>query len=162
MAATVVRGKWVAIGWPLLSLALLLAAALLSPQSLRAPWACYVVELALAFPNIYLIRAIVRHQLGTAAAIALLAATNLLSLAVFALCIVAANAVALAGDTAQAAIGFADAVYFSVVTWTTLGYGDILPRSDFRLFAAIEAIYGYVSLGVLVGLVSGVVGNERP
>jgi hypothetical protein len=49
----------------------------------------------------------------------------------------------------------ADAVtclYFSTVTWTTLGYGDIQPLGWSRLAAAVQALLGYVYLGVFVGL----------
>jgi Ion channel len=35
------------------------------------------------------------------------------------------------------------ALYFSVVTWTTLGYGDFRPTPDARLWAAAEALLGY-------------------
>ena len=44
------------------------------------------------------------------------------------------------------------ALYFSVVTWTTLGYGDFSPPADIRLIAAIQALLGYVFLGTSVGL----------
>ena len=30
-------------------------------------------------------------------------------------------------------------IYFSIVTFTTLGYGDIQPIGHYRIFAAIEA-----------------------
>lgn len=42
-------------------------------------------------------------------------------------------------------------MYFSVITWTTVGYGDITavcPAS--RFFAAMEALNGYVVLAVFV------------
>jgi len=49
------------------------------------------------------------------------------------------------------AISFADAVYFSVVTLSTVGYGDILPVSQaVRMIAVIEVIFGVTLL--LVGL----------
>ena len=44
-----------------------------------------------------------------------------------------------------------DALYFSVVTFTTLGYGDMAPREAYRLVAAFQAIQGYVFLGAFVG-----------
>ena len=44
------------------------------------------------------------------------------------------------------------ALYFSVVTWTTVGYGDFSPPPDIRLIAAAEALLGYVFLGTTVGL----------
>lgn len=45
-----------------------------------------------------------------------------------------------------------DAVYFSAVTWTTLGYGDLTPPRDLRLLAALEALVGYIFLGLGIGL----------
>ena len=42
--------------------------------------------------------------------------------------------------------------YFSVVTWTTLGYGDFVPAEPMRLVAALEAFLGYIYMAILVGL----------
>ena len=50
-------------------------------------------------------------------------------------------------------LGWRDALYSSVVTFTTLGYGDIAPREEYRLVAAFQALYAYLFLGVLVGTV---------
>jgi hypothetical protein len=45
-------------------------------------------------------------------------------------------------------------LYFSVVTWTTLGYGDFRPATnDGRLFAGIEAMLGYIVMGVFIAAV---------
>ena len=44
------------------------------------------------------------------------------------------------------------ALYFSVVTWTSLGYGDFAPPADIRLLAAIQALLGYAFFGISVGL----------
>jgi hypothetical protein len=46
----------------------------------------------------------------------------------------------------------AGALYFSIVTWTTVGYGDFSPMRDIRLIAAFEALIGYLFFGVAVGL----------
>ena len=47
-------------------------------------------------------------------------------------------------------------LYFSFVTLTTLGYGDILPSSSTaRMFTAIEALTGQVYLAVLVARLVG-------
>ncbi len=54
-----------------------------------------------------------------------------------------------------------DALYFSVVTWTTLGYGDFSPPTELRLIAAAQAAIGYFYLGLTVGLVANVVSSTR-
>ena len=46
---------------------------------------------------------------------------------------------------------YQEAVYFSVVTWTTLGYGDLAPSAEARALAASQALLGYIFLGLLVG-----------
>ena len=43
------------------------------------------------------------------------------------------------------------AIYFSTVTFTTLGYGDLQPVPDMRALAGFEAVVGYIFLGFLVG-----------
>jgi len=43
--------------------------------------------------------------------------------------------------------GLEDAVYFSTVTFATLGYGDITPPSGWRVFAALEAMNGFILIG---------------
>ncbi len=50
-----------------------------------------------------------------------------------------------------------DGLYFSIVTFTTLGHGDFVPREGYRLVSALQALYGYLFLGGLVGLVVGTV-----
>lgn len=51
-------------------------------------------------------------------------------------------------------------LYFSAVTWTTLGYGDFTPPHELRLVAAAEAIFGYVFFGMVVGVATAVI-NRR-
>jgi hypothetical protein len=46
---------------------------------------------------------------------------------------------------------FLSGLYFSVVTFTTLGYGDFQPHPDLRLLAGFEAVLGYIYLGLTVG-----------
>ena len=48
--------------------------------------------------------------------------------------------------------GYWDALYFSVVTFTTLGYGDLQPVENLRLLAAAEALFGYIYLGMFVSV----------
>ncbi|WP_170401245.1 potassium channel family protein [Ruegeria arenilitoris] len=46
--------------------------------------------------------------------------------------------------------GPADVLYFSYVTFTTVGYGDMAPVGLCRALAAAEAVTGYVLLGMFV------------
>jgi len=47
---------------------------------------------------------------------------------------------------------FGSALYFSVVTWTTLGFGDFQPVENLRLWAAGQALFGYFFMAILVAL----------
>ena len=50
---------------------------------------------------------------------------------------------------------FLECLYFSVVTFTTLGYGDIHPVSDIgRIIVITEVSIGYIMLGLLVAIFS--------
>jgi hypothetical protein len=44
-----------------------------------------------------------------------------------------------------------DFIYFSSVTFSTLGFGDFRPDTSARLLAACQAIIGNLHLGVIVG-----------
>jgi Ion channel len=43
--------------------------------------------------------------------------------------------------------GFENALYFSTVTFSTLGYGDITAAPEWRLFAALEGMDGFILIG---------------
>ena len=43
-----------------------------------------------------------------------------------------------------------DAFYFSIVTWTTLGYGDFKPIDDLKIWVMVEALMGYIFMGLLL------------
>jgi hypothetical protein len=47
-------------------------------------------------------------------------------------------------------LSLANVMYFSVVTFTTLGYGDLVPVGPSRIFAAIEAFAGSFTLALFV------------
>lgn len=54
------------------------------------------------------------------------------------------------------------ATYFSAVTMSTLGYGDILPMTRLaRFVASFEAIFGQLYLVILVGRLVGMTGHGR-
>jgi hypothetical protein len=44
-----------------------------------------------------------------------------------------------------------DAIYFSSVTFSTLGYGDFAPHPSARIIAASQALLGNLHLGMIVG-----------
>jgi voltage-gated potassium channel Kch len=43
--------------------------------------------------------------------------------------------------------GFEQALYFSTVTYSTIGYGDVLMPRDWRILGAIEGAVGIIMLG---------------
>lgn len=42
---------------------------------------------------------------------------------------------------------FETALYFSLVTFSTVGYGDAIPVREWRIFAALEGINGFLLIG---------------
>lgn len=53
-------------------------------------------------------------------------------------------------------LSIADALYFSVTTLTSLGYGDIRPEGVARLLAGAEVVLGLSFFGVIVAKISSV------
>jgi hypothetical protein len=53
------------------------------------------------------------------------------------------------------------AFYFSSVTYTTLGYGDIVPEVHWRLLAMLEAANGFILFGWTTALVFAVLREFR-
>jgi len=51
------------------------------------------------------------------------------------------------------------ALYFSTVTFTTLGYGDITLRQDWQLLSGFEAANGIILVGVSTAFVFAVLRN---
>jgi hypothetical protein len=47
---------------------------------------------------------------------------------------------------------FRDGLYFSVTTWTTLGYGDLVAQPPLRLLTSVEALTGTFAVAILVAL----------
>lgn len=48
---------------------------------------------------------------------------------------------------------FEEAVYFSIVTYTTLGYGDITLNPDWRFLSSLEAASGIIFFGWTTAIV---------
>lgn len=57
-----------------------------------------------------------------------------------------AVAVSLLGVGALSSLS--DALYFSLVTYTTLGYGDLTLTEDFRIFGAMSSVTGLLNFGI--------------
>ncbi|MFC1718043.1 potassium channel family protein, partial [Candidatus Poribacteria bacterium] len=59
------------------------------------------------------------------------------------------------GIVKGASLNFVTALYFSAVTFATLGFGDITPANTIgRLYAIFEVLLGYLMFGVLITLVA--------
>jgi hypothetical protein len=46
-----------------------------------------------------------------------------------------------------AVTGFMDCLYFSAITYTSLGFGDLYPVSDIRMVSGFEALNGLLLIG---------------
>ena len=58
---------------------------------------------------------------------------------------------------------FADLLYFSLVTITTLGYGDISPVAPFaRISAGLEAATGTLYIAILIAHIVGSLASRKP
>lgn len=66
----------------------------------------------------------------------------------------------LARGNSDCKVTFDTALYFSIVTFTTLGYGDFQPAVELRLLASFEALFGYVFLGFSVAIANDAM-NKR-
>lgn len=52
------------------------------------------------------------------------------------------------------------ALYFSLITWTTVGYGDFVPTESARFLAGLEALVGYFYMALLVGVSMSIVTDK--
>ena len=52
---------------------------------------------------------------------------------------------------------FEEALYFSIVTFTTLGFGDVVLSEEWRLLASLEAANGIIIFGWSTAIVMAVV-----
>lgn len=60
--------------------------------------------------------------------------------------------------------GIIDALYFSIITMTTVGYGDIIPHNPIaRILVSLECITCYLMLGIMIGIVTrGISFKNKP
>lgn len=57
----------------------------------------------------------------------------------------------------QALTNFEEALYFSIVTFTTLGYGDITLHENWRILASLQAANGILIFGWSTAIIAAVV-----
>ncbi|MBE9476250.1 MAG: two pore domain potassium channel family protein [Proteobacteria bacterium] len=55
-----------------------------------------------------------------------------------------------------------DAVYFALTTYTTLGYGDIILDTDFRVYGAMASVTGLLNIGLSTAFLAGLLGRLLP
>lgn len=55
----------------------------------------------------------------------------------------------------EALSGLEPAVYFALVSYTTLGYGDLLPAQDMRIFGAFPSVAGLLTFGISTAFLVG-------
>jgi hypothetical protein len=121
------------------------------------------VTAALGYSAFALVRRVLEHEVvAVGDVIAALAAYVEVAL-VFAFVYAAADQSA-GGEffTNGVAGNIGDFVYFSVVTITTLGFGDLAPATDLgRSLVMIETLFGQILLVVLVAYLVGSLGGSR-
>jgi hypothetical protein len=62
----------------------------------------------------------------------------------------------------DAFIEFYDALYFSLVTYTTVGYGDLTLPVEFRVFGAFGGVAGILCFGISTAFLVSLVGRVLP
>jgi Ion channel len=65
-------------------------------------------------------------------------------------------------DAFSANLNLGDALYFSIVTMTTTGYGDISPKSGWAKFAvSVQILFGFLYNVLFFSIFAGFVGRKR-
>jgi hypothetical protein len=80
-----------------------------------------------------------RHQL---ASVLLLIVTHIIEVALFAIGMLLIIALDLGFIEGLAAPNFTDLMYFSLSVYSSLGFGDLLPTGNLRIYSGVEAIVG--------------------
>ncbi|WP_461863073.1 potassium channel family protein, partial [Thermococcus sp.] len=57
-------------------------------------------------------------------------------------------------QTSRYLVRLANALYYSLVTFTTLGYGDMHPTGWLKALSAIEALTGAVFMALIVAVIA--------
>ncbi|MGN0913824.1 MAG: ion channel [Alphaproteobacteria bacterium] len=66
-------------------------------------------------------------------------------------------------DFGDGVAGIVDALYFSIITMTTVGYGDIVPHTVIaRIIVAFECLTSYLMFGIMIGIITrGISFNKK-
>ncbi len=65
-------------------------------------------------------------------------------------------------DSKEVTLSLLDSFYFSIITITTLGYGDISPHSiTVKIMVICEVIFGVIILGLFVNTISGKISTKK-
>lgn len=116
---------------------------------------CYWVAAIATAASLVSIGGFFLHDIGP-----LRAVTSLISQAVALIFVFAGIYRGFGLDVAKPLVAPDIALYFSIVTWTTLGYGDLAPARGIELLAALQAGLGYVFLGLIVGFVANLLSGR--
>ena len=123
-----------------------------SEKFVGSPGLCYFVGIATVAAGTIAIGGFLTEKTGPAATLTFLILHTAAMISVFA-------AIHAGFGLHQAAqpVPWHTALYFSIVTWTTLGYGDFTAKSELQLLAALEALAGYVFFGLIVGVTTSLI-----
>lgn len=58
--------------------------------------------------------------------------------------------------------GLSQSIYFALVTYTTLGYGDVTLGPIFRIFGAMSAVTGLLTFGLSTAFLAGLLARLLP
>lgn len=120
---------------------------------------CYVMRIV--YQRLLSIRAVNREVISATIALYLMSAICL-TLIYYAILIFEPNAfggkiILDSNDSHSASKVFQELIYFSLVTQTSLGYGDLSPTLDSaRIIASFQAILGQLYIAVIVGRLVGI------
>lgn len=56
---------------------------------------------------------------------------------------------------------FPESIYFSIVTYAALGYGDVVLGDNFRIFGAMESVTGLLMFGITTAFLVGYFNQVR-
>ena len=123
-----------------------------APDFFGNPVAAYLVEMALIGPTLFALLLILRYNWSSQATMLVAFGHSIFIILIFAAVYSATGLRTENGMTR----GFSEALFVSLSMWTSLGFGEYRPREPLMIFAAIQSVFGYVFLGMIVGLLADI------